>query len=84
MPATGSPIAGPIQGLLRQPDFEEHPGLRLDFIMRQEVPLFGARAELKFEARNLLGTDYEEFQQADANRIEINSYRVGRRRSASG
>jgi outer membrane receptor protein involved in Fe transport len=69
---------GPIQGLARQPDFIEHPGLRLDFILRQEVKLFGPRAELKFEARNLLGTDYEESQQAGDNRIDINSYRVGR------
>ena len=69
---------GPIQGLLRQPDFLEHPGVRVDFVARQEVPLFGARAELKFEARNLLGTDYEEFQRAGDNRIDINSYRLGR------
>ena len=68
---------GPIQGLARQPDFLEHPGIRLDFVLRQQVPLFGARAELKFEARNLLGQDYEEFQQAGANRIDINSYRIG-------
>jgi outer membrane receptor protein involved in Fe transport len=68
---------GPIQGLARQPDFIEHPGVRLDFVLRQEVPLFGARAELKFEARNLLGQDYREFQQAGANRIDINSYALG-------
>ncbi|HEV2818112.1 MAG TPA: TonB-dependent receptor [Allosphingosinicella sp.] len=68
---------GPIQGLARQPDFIERPGLRLDFILRQEVPLFGARAEFKFEARNLLGQDYEEFQQAGDNRIDINSYTLG-------
>ena len=32
---------GPIQGLLRQPDIIERPGLRLDFVVRQEVPIFG-------------------------------------------
>ena len=68
---------GPIQGELRQPDFLERPGVRLDFVLRQEVPFFGARAELKFEARNLLGQDYEEFQAVDGNRIEINSYNLG-------
>lgn len=68
---------GPIQGLLRQPDFVERPGWRFDFVMRQEARIFGARAEFKFEARNLLGQDYEEFQQAAENRIEINSYRIG-------
>ena len=46
-------------------------------MVRQEVPIFGIRTELKFEARNLTGQDYEEFQQAGDNRIDINSYRVG-------
>ncbi len=68
---------GPIQGLLRQPDFIERPGFRLDFVLRQELPVFGNRVELKFEARNILGRDYQEFQQAGDNRIDINSYRVG-------
>jgi outer membrane receptor protein involved in Fe transport len=69
---------GPIQGELRQPDIIEKPGLRIDFVAREEFPLFGANAELKFEARNLLGQDYEEFQQSGTNRIEINSYDAGR------
>jgi outer membrane receptor protein involved in Fe transport len=68
---------GPIQGLNRQPDIMEHPGVRLDFVLRQQVPMFGMPLEFKFEARNLLGTDYREFQQAGANSIEINSYKVG-------
>lgn len=68
---------GPIQGLLRQPDIIERPGLRLDFVLRQEVPIFGNRVEFKFEARNLTGQDYEEFQQSGSNRIDINSYTVG-------
>jgi len=73
---------GPIQGLLRQPDFIEQPGLRVDFVLRQEARIFGARAEFKFEARNIFGRDYEEFQEFGANRIDINSYRVGQSFSA--
>jgi outer membrane receptor protein involved in Fe transport len=42
------------------------------------VRFLGAEAELKLEARNLLGQDYEEFQQSGDNRIDINSYKVGR------
>ncbi|HYN46548.1 MAG TPA: TonB-dependent receptor [Allosphingosinicella sp.] len=68
---------GPIQGLLSQPDFIERPGLRLDFVLRQEVPILGVRTEFKFEARNLTGQDYEEFQSVGGNRTDINSYRVG-------
>jgi len=69
---------GPIQGLARQPDIVEHPGVRLDFILRQEARLLGTRLEFKLEARNLTGQDYREFQSAGTNLIEINSYSAGR------
>jgi TonB-dependent receptor len=68
---------GPIQGLLRQPDIVERPGLRVDFVARQEVSILGTPVEFKFEARNLFGRDYEEFQQSGDNRLDINSYTVG-------
>jgi len=74
---------GPIQGLARQPDIVERPGIRLDFVLRQEVPIFGVRTEFKFEARNLLGQDYEEFQRIEDNRVDINSYEVGQSFSLS-
>jgi hypothetical protein len=46
--------------------------------------LFGnTRGELKLEARNIFGQDYEEFQESGANRIDINSYRQGQSFSAS-
>ncbi|HEX8125230.1 MAG TPA: TonB-dependent receptor [Allosphingosinicella sp.] len=69
---------GPIQGSARQPDIVEKPGLRLDFVAREAVRFLGTEAELKLEARNLLGQDYEEYQQSGDNRIDINSYKVGR------
>jgi outer membrane receptor protein involved in Fe transport len=69
---------GPIQGSARQPDIVEKPGVRLDFVAREAIRFLGAEAELKLEARNLLGQDYEEFQQSGDNRIDINSYKVGR------
>jgi outer membrane receptor protein involved in Fe transport len=73
---------GPIQGSLRQPDIVEKPGLRLDFVAREQIRFIGKSAEIKLEARNLLGQDYEEFQQFEGNRIEVNSYKVGRTISA--
>lgn len=69
---------GPIQGSARQPDIVERPGLRLDFVAREAVRFLGRDAEIKLEARNLLGQDYEEYQEYEGNRIDINSYRVGR------
>jgi TonB-dependent receptor len=69
---------GPIQGLGRQPDIIEKPGVRLDFVAREGLEFLGKDVEIKLEARNLLGTDYEEFQQSGDNRISINSYDLGR------
>jgi len=61
-----------------QPDIFEKPGLRLDFVAREGINLFGAQGELKFEARNLTGEDYEEFQTLNDTRVDYNSYDVGR------
>ncbi|MEG3150352.1 outer membrane beta-barrel protein [Sphingomonas sp. ZT3P38] len=60
-----------------QPDVKEQPGLRLDFVARQGVSLFGVESELKFEARNITATKYKEFQQSGDNRIYYNLYDVG-------
>ncbi len=68
---------GPIQGLLRQPDIIERPGLRIDFVLRQEAPIFGSRAEFKLEIRYFFGQVYEEFQEFESNRVDINSYELG-------
>ena len=70
---------GPIQGSARQPDIVERPGLRLDFVAREAIKFLGQEGEIKLEARNLLGQDYEEFQQFGGNRIDINTYNVGRK-----
>ena len=61
-----------------QPDIVEEPGLRLDFVAREGVRLLGLDGELKFEARNLTGEDYEEFQTLNGSRIDTNSYNLGR------
>lgn len=73
------------RGLLNtgQPDVFQDPGLRIDFVARQGFALFKQELELKFEARNLTGRRNIEFQQAGANRVEVNSYDVGRTFSLS-
>ena len=65
------------------PDIVERPGLRLDFVVRQGIDLLGREIDLKFEARNITGQGHQEFQKAGANRIEINTYDIGRSFSAS-
>ena len=61
-----------------QPDVFEFPGIRLDFVARQGFEVFGHDLELKFEARNLTGRKYEEYQETAGNRVNVNTYKVGR------
>ncbi|MFM6852472.1 MAG: TonB-dependent receptor domain-containing protein, partial [Sphingopyxis sp.] len=60
-----------------QPDIQERPGFQLDFVARQDLSIMGHDGELKLEARNLTGRDYQEVQQYGANRITLNQYAVG-------
>ncbi|MGA0605131.1 TonB-dependent receptor domain-containing protein [Phenylobacterium sp. VNQ135] len=61
-----------------QPDIFEYPGLRVDFVARQGIELAGREVELKFEARNLTGRKYKEYQSEGDNRVYLNRYRLGR------
>ncbi len=60
------------------PDIVEDPGLRFDIVARQGFELAGAELELKVEARNIFGRGHFEYQSNGINRIEVNSYDVGR------
>jgi outer membrane receptor protein involved in Fe transport len=72
------------RGLPGTPDFVEAPGLSFDIVARQGFRFLGSDAELKVEARNLLGEEYTERQTfEDGTVIDINSYERGTRFSAS-
>ncbi len=66
-----------------QPDIYESPGLRLDFVAREGFDVFNRELELKFEARNLTGQRHVEYQEFGENRLDINTYEVGRTFSLS-
>lgn len=66
-----------LNGTPPQPDVIERPGLRLDFVAREDVKFLGQDVELKFEARNITGRKREEFQKSGSNRLDINTYDVG-------
>ncbi|MEW5685018.1 MAG: TonB-dependent receptor [Pseudomonadota bacterium] len=61
-----------------QPDIFEHPGFRIDLVLREGIEVMGRDIELKFEARNLTGRKYEEYQETAGNRVDVNTYKVGR------
>ncbi len=71
------------RGAAGLPDIIESPGLRLDFVAREGFELMGREVELKFELRNLLRREYEEFQQKGSNRVYYNRYDVGTKYSLS-
>lgn len=71
------PVGG--GGGVRLPDLVERPGIRLDVVGRQGIEVAGKTIEVKAEVRNLTGTRYRESQSfADGQRVDINSYRLGR------
>jgi outer membrane receptor protein involved in Fe transport len=59
------------------PDILERPGIQIDLVWREGINLFGIETEWEFEARNILGENYEEFQATEDNRIEVNTYDIG-------
>lgn len=71
---------GPVVEGVRLPDIVEKPGLTIDLVARQGFQLAGAEFELKFEARNLTKTRYQEYQTFPDNvRVDTNTYDVGRK-----
>ncbi|MFC4256738.1 TonB-dependent receptor [Altererythrobacter xixiisoli] len=66
-----------LNGSPPQPDVIERPGLTLDFVAREGFSVFGKNVEAKVEVRNIFGRRHEEFQQFEANRIDVNTYNVG-------
>jgi outer membrane receptor protein involved in Fe transport len=71
------------RGIAPQPDFIQDPGVLLDFTYRKGFTLFSQDFEVSFNARNLLGEDSEEFQEIGSDRIEINTFDIGRSFSLS-
>jgi outer membrane receptor protein involved in Fe transport len=75
--ASNRVVSRGLNGSTPQPDIIEKPGVQLDFVAREGVDFMGQDVELKFEARNLLGTRHREFQQSGDNTLEFNTYDVG-------
>lgn len=66
------------------PDLVERPGFNLDLVARQGIYFKNMpELELKLEARNLLGTRYQETQSFPGYTVQNNVYAVGRSFSAS-
>ncbi|MCS6627081.1 TonB-dependent receptor [Roseibacterium beibuensis] len=66
----------------REPDYIQDPGVFLDFVFRKDFEYGGRDLGFALELRNLLNTDYDEFQEL-GNKIRINNYDLGSSASVS-
>lgn len=60
-----------------QPDILFDPGTTVDFVARKGMKWGGTKLTLSFEARNLLGEEYHEFQKSGNSSLDINRYELG-------
>jgi outer membrane receptor protein involved in Fe transport len=66
------------------PDLLVDPGVTLDFTLRKTwISANATETEIGFEARNLLGTKYDEFQKLGAGEVINNRYALGQTFSVS-
>ncbi len=56
------------------PDLVVDPGVTLDVTFRKDFEALGRDLQFGVEARNLLGTDFEESQTLGANQVLVNAY----------
>lgn len=71
------------RGQAGAPDFEQEPGILLDFTFRHKFEVWGQEFTAGFEARNLLGEEFDEFQKRGGDEIKLNNYDLGRSVSVS-
>lgn len=60
-----------------QPDLVQEPGTFVDLVLRRGFQAWGQDLTVSFEARNLLGEGYEEYQELGGGRVDINKYDLG-------
>jgi hypothetical protein len=71
------------RGQAGAPDFEQKPGIQLDFTLRHRFEVWGQEFTAGLEARNLLGEQFDEFQTRGGDTIRLNNYELGRSVSIS-
>ena len=67
----------------REPDYLQDPGVFLDFVYRKDFTVADRDLGFALELRNLLGTEFDEYQELNGNKIRINNYDLGSSASVS-
>ena len=65
------------RGRTQQPDLTQKPGVMLDFVYRKGFTYWDQDFTFSFEARNLLDTKFQEFQELNDSRVDNNTYDLG-------
>ena len=66
-----------------QPDLVQDPGTIVDIVFRQGFTAFGQDLTFALEGRNILGEDFEEFQELGGGRVDVHRYDLGTSLSVS-
>ncbi|MFN3514103.1 MAG: TonB-dependent receptor domain-containing protein [Phenylobacterium sp.] len=66
------------RGQAGAPDFVQDPGVLVDLTVRRKLEVWGMDYTLSFEARNLLGEEFDESQKRNGDKIRLNNYELGR------
>ncbi len=60
-----------------QPDYMQDPGTTVDLVLKKGFNLWDTDVTLSFEARNLLGEEYSEYQAFGGGRADVMRYDLG-------
>ncbi|MEQ9505768.1 MAG: TonB-dependent receptor [Hyphomonas sp.] len=60
-----------------QPDFIQDPGINLDLVYKKGFDLGGREFTFDFKAQNLLGEDFDEYQEGNDGFVQVNQYDLG-------
>lgn len=60
-----------------QPDFIQDPGINLDLVFKKDFDLGGREFSFDFKAQNLLGEDFDEYQEGNDGFVQVNQYDLG-------
>lgn len=66
-----------------QPDLIQDPGVTVDLTYRRTFDVRDHEFEFTFKARNILGEDFEEYQELGGGRVDANTYDLGTSLSVS-
>ncbi|MGQ4583974.1 TonB-dependent receptor domain-containing protein [Lysobacter sp. F60174L2] len=60
-----------------QPDYMQEPGTTVDLVLKKGLKLWNTDVTVGFEARNLLGEEYSEYQEFGGGRADVMRYDLG-------